>query len=82
MAKRIFAAGFDLSGDEFEYVSFHSDQSLLDADIVLFEPSLGGYTGFSVTAAERCYLRNTQSEFLRTLSTGDRSWRPRQLPAS
>jgi len=46
MAKRIFVVGFDLPGDEFEYVEFNSDQSLLDADIVLYEPSLGGYQGF------------------------------------
>jgi hypothetical protein len=46
MAKRIFVVGFDLPGDEFEYVPFNSEQSLLDADIVLYEPSLGGYRGF------------------------------------
>src|SRR5438105_14510756 len=46
MAKRIFVVGFDLPGDEFEYVAFNSDQSLLDADIVVYEPSLGGYRGF------------------------------------
>lgn len=46
MSKRIFAIGFDLPGDEFEYAPFDSDQSLLDSDIVLFEPSLGYYGGF------------------------------------
>ncbi len=46
MAKRIFVVGFNLPGDEFEYVPFNSDQSLPDADIVLHEPSLGGYRGF------------------------------------
>jgi hypothetical protein len=41
MAKnRIFTIGFDLPGDEFEYVEFRSDQTLLDADIVLFQPTL------------------------------------------
>jgi hypothetical protein len=39
--KRIFTIGFDLPGEEFEYVQFHSDQSLLDADIVLYEPGFG-----------------------------------------
>jgi hypothetical protein len=44
MAKRrIFTVGFALPGDEFEYVDFDSDQTLLDADIVLFEPKLGSY---------------------------------------
>ena len=45
MAKyRIFTVGFALPGDEFEYVEFDSDQTLLDADIVLFEPTLGEFT--------------------------------------
>jgi len=39
--KRIFSVGFSLPGDEFEYIDFESDQTLLDADIVLFEPTLG-----------------------------------------
>jgi hypothetical protein len=33
--------GFDLPGDEFEYVAFDSDQSLLDADVILFEVGFG-----------------------------------------
>lgn len=42
MAKnRIFTVGLDLPGDEFEYVEFDSDTTLLDADIILFEPTLG-----------------------------------------
>jgi hypothetical protein len=41
--KRIFAVGFTLPGDDFEYVPFDSDQSLLDADIVLYEVSFGTY---------------------------------------
>ena len=44
MAKhRTFTVGFELPGDEFEYVEFSSDQTLLDAEIVLFEPTLGNY---------------------------------------
>lgn len=47
MAKyRIFTVGLDLPGDEFEYIDFASDQTLLDADIVLFEPSLEDYKSF------------------------------------
>jgi hypothetical protein len=42
MAKyRFFTVGFDLPGDDFEYISFDSDRTLLDADIILFEPTLG-----------------------------------------
>lgn len=47
MAKhRIFTVGFTLPGDEFEYVEFDSDTTLLDADIVLFEPTLGNASGY------------------------------------
>lgn len=41
--KRIFTVGFELPGAEFEYIEFGSDQTLLDADIILFEPSLGEF---------------------------------------
>ena len=45
MAKRrIFSVGFELPGAEFEYLDFDSDQTLLDADIVLFEPTLEGFS--------------------------------------
>ena len=43
---RIFTVGFELPGDEFEYYEFSSDQTLLDADIVLFETTLGAYSAF------------------------------------
>ena len=47
MAKhRIFTVGFELPGDEFEDVEFSSDQTLLDADIVLFKPTLGDYDSY------------------------------------
>ena len=47
MAKnRIFTIGFELPGDVFEYVEFNSDQTLLDANIVLFEPTLGNYSSY------------------------------------
>jgi hypothetical protein len=41
MAKAdIFCVGVDLPGVEFEYVPFNSGMSLLDADIVIYEPTL------------------------------------------
>lgn len=47
MAKRrIFTVGFELPGDEFECIDFDSDATLLDADIVLYEPTLGSATGY------------------------------------
>jgi hypothetical protein len=41
--KKIFLVGLDLPGDDFEYVPFDSDQSLLDADIVLYEVGFGDH---------------------------------------
>ena len=47
MAKRrIFTVGFELPGDEFEYIEFDSDKTLLDADIILIEPSLGNASSY------------------------------------
>jgi hypothetical protein len=45
MAKkqRIFTVGFNLPGEEFEQISFDSDKTLLDADIILFKPTLGSF---------------------------------------
>jgi hypothetical protein len=39
--RRIFSVGLSLPGEEFEFIEFDSDQTLLDADIILFEPTLG-----------------------------------------
>lgn len=41
--RRILCVGCDYPGDQFEYVPFGSDQSLLDADIVLYEVGFGDY---------------------------------------
>ena len=41
--KKIFTIGFELPGDTFEQVSYDSDQSLLDADIVLYKVGFGTY---------------------------------------
>lgn len=41
--KRIFCIGFDLPGDDFEYIEFESNQSLLDADVILFQPGFGSH---------------------------------------
>lgn len=46
--KKVFSVGFRIPGGDIDYVPFASDQSLLDADIVLFAPTLG-----RTTASER-----------------------------
>lgn len=47
-AKTIFTVGLQLPTKEFfQYQSFHSNVSLLDADIILFEPNLDYQTDYS-----------------------------------
>jgi len=79
--KRIFAIGFELPGDEFEYIPFESDRSLLDADIVLYEvgfgqlPATEDYEGthlFSKSNSPRVtqYLAHWRSELASFVNAG------------
>ena len=43
MKNHILSVGFSVPGDEIENVSFKSDRSLLDADIIVFAPNLESY---------------------------------------
>ena len=43
MRKIIVSVGVEVPSDNVEWIKFNSDQSLLDADIVLYEPTLGDY---------------------------------------
>jgi len=82
MAKRrIFTVGFALPGDEFEYVEFSSDQTLLDADIVLFEPTLGrcstleSYRGRALLSEDSSFqtkehLEHWRSEMVAAVTAG------------
>jgi hypothetical protein len=45
--KTIFAVGIDIPSDGVKYVRFNSDMSLLDADIVVFNPDISGMYGYS-----------------------------------
>lgn len=42
MAKKIISVGFEIPGNVVESVSLRSNRSLLDADIVVFQPSMKG----------------------------------------
>jgi hypothetical protein len=53
--KKIFTIGFDLPGEEFEYIPFESDRSLLDADIVLFIPTFGNNYASETYEGERLF---------------------------
>jgi hypothetical protein len=39
--RRIFTVGFELPGSDLEYIEFESDRTLLDADIIIYQPTLG-----------------------------------------
>jgi hypothetical protein len=43
MSKKIFSVGFEFPGDAAEYIPLTSDRSLLDADIIVFEPSMASH---------------------------------------
>lgn len=40
MSKKILSVGFEFPGNAAEYVSLKSDRSLLDADIIIFQPEI------------------------------------------
>lgn len=46
-ARKIVCVGFNIPGDEYELLSIDSDRSLLDADIILFQPGIP-YTYYGV----------------------------------
>ena len=82
MAKyRFFTVGIDLPGDDFEYINFNSDRTLLDADIILFEPTLGyhdtsgSYNGRPLLTEQSSFATKQQldhwhSEILAAVQTG------------
>lgn len=57
LKKRIISVGFDIPGFDDCY-SYESSQSLLDADIVVFEPDLP-YLADSTYQSERCFDEDT-----------------------
>jgi hypothetical protein len=40
MSKKILSVGFEFPGNAAEYVSLTSNRSLLDADIIIFQPAM------------------------------------------
>jgi hypothetical protein len=65
--KRIFTIGFELPGDDFEYVPFDSDQTLLDADIVLFRVGFGEHTPTEDYQGESLFNHYTSVRVVRNL---------------
>lgn len=62
--KTIFAVGFDLPNIErFETIPITSDQSLLDADIIVFRPTLAPFGSYPTESYEGRTLFNRHSSF-------------------
>lgn len=54
MAKRVLAVGTDLPIDDIDEVAFLSDRSLLDADIILFQPGIPYTYGSDTYKGKTC----------------------------
>ena len=59
MRKRIISVGFSIPGHSDCYHSYNSSQSLLDADIVVFEPDFSCYRKYSTYQGKKCFDENT-----------------------
>lgn len=46
MTKKILSIGFEFPGNAAEYIPFRFDQSLLDADIIVFAPDISSYIDY------------------------------------
>ncbi len=78
--KRIFCIGFELPGDDFEYIDFGSDQSLLDADVVLFRPGFGQHYASESYQGQPLFSHSTSVQVANdpTLARGTRFGRERR----
>lgn len=57
MPKHVMSVGFDIPGEVCESVSFESDTSLLDADIIVFSPNLEEYMVGSQYRGRNCIAK-------------------------
>lgn len=65
--KTIFSIGFSLPGDDFEYIEFDSDRSLLDADIVLYEVGFGSHYPSETYQGESLFPHSTSVAVARNI---------------
>src|SRR5258706_13743733 len=52
MSKSIISVGFEIPGHPGKYEPFFSDRSLLDADIIIFQPDISDYVSDYVSWSE------------------------------
>ena len=62
--EKILSVGFYITGEDLEYVDLGSDQSLLDADIIVFQPGLGS----RIRPNSNVYRRERQEHWKRELA--------------
>jgi len=56
--KKIFTIGFELPEGDFQNIPFDSDQSLLDADIILYEVGFGNHYASETYQGESLFSRS------------------------
>lgn len=76
--KKIFTIGFELPGDDFESILFDSDQSLLDADIILYEVGFGYHYASETYQGEPLFSRSISVSIARNLQ----HWRSELVAAT
>lgn len=70
MNKKIFSVGYEIPGDQAEYIDFSSGKSLMDADILVISPDTLSPTGdwVSFTAGGGCYNVEPSSRYKQKIS--------------
>ena len=65
MSKKILSVGFEIPGGSGEYVPYKSDRSLLDADIIIFQPDISGFFTSESYQGLPSFSENTSFEMRR-----------------
>ena len=75
--KTVFTIGVNLPGNAGEYVRFNSDTSLLDADIIVFQPDISDVYDYSRESyqGKRCYEEHASFELKERIAHWSRELR-------
>jgi hypothetical protein len=77
MPKRILSVGFQIPGGYGEYLSYKSDRSLLDADLIVFRPDVSHFFSTESYQGLRCFSEDTSFQMRRS----SEHWRAELLAA-
>ena len=78
MSKSIISVEFEIPGHSDKYLEFSSDKSLLDFDIIVFQPDIHSYVSWSEQYQDKPSLNENQSFRLKEQTT---RWRQELLNA-